>query len=1434
VNSGGTVSTAYWDTQTTGTTTDGSGSGAIGLTTAQFQSGGAGGLGSAFAGGTGGLYPYLASFYPNGVQVISGTAYSDGGSTPLASGASGAQYVTLLTDGVVLDSVTTGANGYYYVLLPAGTVPASDSLLAFTQTSGGGATLAAATGLANTNQGGVNIYGGVVAETTSALTYSAADVTFSGVQSVALMVALGNSTAAGDIIGATGLGVIATGASFTVDQSLTTGGLSALVIQTASGAPLTVAAGISVNNDTSLSLLSGGALAINAPITAEGAATVNLAYDVGMSTVSPTDLSFGMTATGFSGGLTYTDADGGAITSSAGGALNINGQAYTLLYTLANSGSTGADGGTNDIAGIDANTAAGGDGGFYALANNLNGAGTAFTSALAGANGNAFTGVFEGLGHTITGLTINDTTNQYVGLFGTNSGVLRDIGLVGGSVGGGLAEAEIGALTGRNFSYDGAASIINAFTTDTVSGGLDSVVGGLVGVNGSVGGTATISNAYATGAVSGDAAAGGLVGMNESNGGTASITGAYATGAVSGDTNDGGLVGMNFATSGTASISSAYATGAVSGGQSVQAGGLVGMNYATGGTASITDTYATGAVSGGDGASLGGLVGVNYGYGGAATVTNSFWDISTTGQTADSGQASALTGAGSINGYDPTTGAIGLTTAQLQGLATLSDGTLFNTQTALGSAFSGGANGLYPYLASFYPNGAQAVSGYAYGANGAAASGAQVAVYDGGEAIGDGTTSVGANGYVYTLVPAGTFSSTGNAIGVTLTGAAGVSGLSYADGLSLNANGNLISPNLTAGLISEATTTTSESALSASLGTTFGQDNLTALTNTLSGASLQITAAGGFTIDQAISNSGSVTVQAGGDLAIGASGSVSSTASGDAVTLETSGDFINGAGSAAVSAANGAWLIYSAGPTGDVFDNLNSNNTAIWDAAVGTGVSASGDRYVFAYQPTLTITSTSDSKTYGSDAASQIQADYTISGLQQGVAGAFEADTAASVLTGAPVVTSAGAGATASVLGGPYTITVSAGTMTSTTGYALAFNSAGVLTVNPLALTASLTGPVTATYNGATAATLNSGDYTLTGFVAGQGATVDQTSGTYASANAGTGIGVTATLGASSYTANAGTVLSNYILPTSATGQVGTITPAVLTASITGSVTATYNGTTGATLNSGDYTLTGFVAGQGATVDQTSGTYASANAGTGIGVTATLGASSYTANAGTALSNYILPTSATGQVGTITPAVLTASITGSVTKSSDGATAATLNSGDYTLSGFVAGQGATVDQTSGTYASAAIGTGILVSATLTSADYAANAGTLLSNYILPTLAVGAVGQITAPLTLPASAEGVVANTSGVSSFGGPTIGFGPSPFNAPGEGATTDGGTTPTSSSSNDLTTGGTNTPVTNGPGAPPTTAFTPTSTVPATPYPVSLAAFPGIQFVTP
>jgi len=114
---------------------------------------------------------------------------------------------------------------------------------------------------------------------------------------------------------------------------------------------------------------------------------------------------------------------------------------------------------------------------------------------------------------------------------------------------------------------------------------------------------------------------------------------------------------------------------------------------------------------------------------------------------------------------------------------------------------------------------------------------------------------------------------------------------------------------------------------------------------------------------------------------------------------------------------------------------------------------------------------------------------------------------------------------------------------------------------------------------------------------------------------------------------------------------------------------------------------------------------------------------------GTLLSNYILPTTAFGNVGEIDPKALTASLTSTVDKICDGGLVALLTSGDYTLSGFITGQGATVTQTSGLYGSANVGSGIGVSATLASGNFTANSGTLLSNYILPTTAFGNVGEI---------------------------------------------------------------------------------------------------------
>ena len=91
--------------------------------------------------------------------------------------------------------------------------------------------------------------------------------------------------------------------------------------------------------------------------------------------------------------------------------------------------------------------------------------------------------------------------------------------------------------------------------------------------------------------------------------------------------------------------------------------------------------------------------------------SNAYWDTQTSGQTSSAGGT-------------------GLTTAQLQGATPIS-ASYFSTATNLGdgttSAFSGGANGLYPYLTSFFPSAVQAVSGVAYQDAGAtpAASGAK-------------------------------------------------------------------------------------------------------------------------------------------------------------------------------------------------------------------------------------------------------------------------------------------------------------------------------------------------------------------------------------------------------------------------------------------------------------------------------------------------------------------------------------------------------------------------------------------------------------------------------------------------------------------------------------------------------------------------------------
>jgi len=204
-------------------------------------------------------------------------------------------------------------------------------------------------------------------------------------------------------------------------------------------------------------------------------------------------------------------------------------------------------------------------------------------------------------------------------------------------------------------------------------------------------------------------------------------------------------------------------------------------------------------------------------------------------------------------------------------------------------------------------------------------------------------------------------------------------------------------------------------------------------------------------------------------------------------------------------------------------------------------------------------------------------------------------------------------------------------------------STAATLTVNPEPLTVSIIGNPTKTYDGGATATLTPANFSISGLVGTDKFTVTQTMGTYASANAGMNIGVTAYLSAINFTPYGSTMASNYSFPTSASGT-GTINPKALTATIVNNPTKTYDGTTTATLTPYNFSIMGLVSPDSFTVNQTVGMYASANAGTGITVTASLTPANFVPVGSTLSTNYTYPNYASG-TGTITQAASTTTVT---------------------------------------------------------------------------------------------------------------------------------------------------------------------------------------------
>jgi len=411
---------------------------------------------------------------------------------------------------------------------------------------------------------------------------------------------------------------------------------------------LNVKAAIAWPDASSLTLVARGSISIDGPVTVEGSG--GLALDYGAKGT----LDFGGT-----GSVTFAGLSSG---------LAVNGTVYTLV---------------NSISSL-ASAIAGSPSGAFALANDYD---ASQDGTYPGAPvQTVFAGSFEGLGHRISNLTIDDQNVDAVGLFvELDNATLRDVALVdanmtaegGGDLGAVAADACGGSLInvqsvhgtlyggegeaggsivggllaglGDDYACHGGTILRSSASGSVVDAGPEGSAGGLVGEIDA----GTIGFSHSSASVSAPyGGAGGLVGVMYSFTGTSGIDQSFATGRVSADGGGraGGIVGDN-----TATIENCYATGAVSVASGGDAGGLAGTSeHAYNAAPAITTSWSMGRVKRVSGAVRGGFIGGDYDPG---DLTDDYWDLDT------SGVGKKSEGAGSPKND---TGIAGLTTRQLQ------------------------------------------------------------------------------------------------------------------------------------------------------------------------------------------------------------------------------------------------------------------------------------------------------------------------------------------------------------------------------------------------------------------------------------------------------------------------------------------------------------------------------------------------------------------------------------------------------------------------------------------------------------------------------------------------------------------------------------------------------------------------------------------------
>ena len=132
-----------------------------------------------------------------------------------------------------------------------------------------------------------------------------------------------------------------------------------------------------------------------------------------------------------------------------------------------------------------------------------------------------FSGTFDGNGHVIRGVYCVSDDNRPCGLFGANSGTVKNLGVVESYIKGNVG---VGGIVGRN-----SGTVENCYFNGTVdsyesndyySSSLDKThtivskgagIGGIAGIN-----TKTVDNCYSSAKISGTQCIGGIVGLNQS------------------------------------------------------------------------------------------------------------------------------------------------------------------------------------------------------------------------------------------------------------------------------------------------------------------------------------------------------------------------------------------------------------------------------------------------------------------------------------------------------------------------------------------------------------------------------------------------------------------------------------------------------------------------------------------------------------------------------------------------------------------------------------------------------------------------------------------------------------------------------------------------------------------------------------------------------